>query len=126
MKCLAVVSVVLAGAIGCGLMPAFAAPSPSDVGVFVQAATSCPPANFALFGACVTILSTDPIVCGRPLIGYTMLSRSMMRKLDEAGNFVSLRGATVEEEICGQPLYEFKEFKRGIFPPCPLPQECGG
>lgn len=126
MKTLAVVPVVLACAIGCGFMTASAAPSPSDIGVFVQADTSCPPANFALFGACVTILSTDPIVCGRPLVGYTMLSRSMMRKLDEAGNFVSLRGATVEEEICGQPLYEFKEFKRGIFPPCPLPQECGG
>ena len=126
MKTLAVVPVVLACAIGCGFMTVSAAPGPSDVGVFVQADTSCPPANFALFGACVTILSTDPIVCGRPLIGYTMLSRSMMRKLDEAGNFVSLRGATVEEEACGQPLYEFKEFKRGIFPPCPLPQECGG
>jgi len=126
MKTLAVVPVVLACAIGCGFMTASAAPSPSDIGVFVQADTSCPPANFALFGACVTILSTNPIVCGRPLVGYTMLSRSMMRKLDEAGNFVSLRGATVEEEACGQPLYEFKEFKRGIFPPCPLPQECGG
>ena len=126
MKRLAVVSVVLVCAIGCGLMTTSAASSSSDVGVFVQADTSCPPANFALFGPCVTILSTDPIVCGHPLIGYTMLSKSMMKKLDEAGNFVSLRDATAEEEICGQPLYEFKEFKRGIFPPCPLPQECGG
>jgi len=126
MKTLAVVPVVLACAIGCGFMTASAAPSSSDIGVFVQADTSCPPANFALFGACVTILSTDPIVCGRPLVGYTMLSRSMMRKLGEADSFVSLRGATVEEEACGRPLYEFKEFKRGIFPPCPLPQECGG
>ena len=124
MKSLAVVSVVLVCAIGCGLMTASAAPG-YDIGVFVQADTSCPPANFALFGACVTILSTDPIVCGHPLVGYTMLSRSMMRKLDEVGNFVSLRDATSEEEICGQPLYEFKEFKRGLFPPCALPQECG-
>jgi len=106
-KSLAVVSGVLVCAIGCGLMTASAAPSPSDVGVFVQADTSCPPANFALFGPCVTILSTDPIVCGHPLIGYTMLSKPMMKKLDEAGNFVSLH-------------------QRGIFPPCPLPQECGG
>src|SRR6059036_3034883 len=48
MKSLAVVSVVLVCAIGCGLMTASAAPSSSDVGVFVRADTSCPPANFAL------------------------------------------------------------------------------
>ena len=126
MKSLAFVSVVLACAIGCGLMTASAAPGTGDIGVFVRVDTSCPPANFALFGACVTILSRDPVVCGHPLIGYTMLSKSMMKKLNEAGNFVSLRDATAEEEICGQPLYEFKEFKRGIFPPCALPQECGG
>ena len=125
MKSLAVVPVVLACAIGCGLLTASAAPGTGDIGVFVQADTSCPPANFALFGPCVAILSTDPIVCGHPLVGYTMLSRSMMRKLDEVGNFVSLRDATVEEQVCGQPLYDFKEFKPGLFPPCALPQECG-
>jgi len=36
MKSLAVVSVVLVCAIGCGLMTASAAPSSSDVGVFVR------------------------------------------------------------------------------------------
>ena len=63
---------------------------------------------------------------GHRLVGYTMLSKSMMKKLNEAGNIVSPRDATAEKEICGQPLCEFKEFKGGIFPPCPLSQECGG
>lgn len=125
MKRFAVLAILLACAIGCGLMTASAAPT-SDVGVFIEADTSCPPANFALFGPCVTILSTDPVVCGHPLIGYAMLSKSDLKKLNEIGNFVSLRGVTTEEEACGRPLYEFKEFKRGVFPPCPLPQECGG
>ena len=125
MKRFAVLAILLACAIGCGLMTASAAPT-SDVGVFIEADTSCPPANFALFGPCVTILSTDPVVCGHPLIGYAMLSKSDLKKLNEIGNFVSLRGVSTEEEACGRPLYEFKEFKRGVFPPCPLPQECGG
>jgi hypothetical protein len=60
------------------------------------------------------------LVCA---IGCGLMTASAAR---EAGNFVSLRDATAEEEICGQPLFEFKEFKQGIFPPCPLPQECGG
>lgn len=125
MKHFAVLSILLACAIGCGLMTASAAPT-FDVGVFIQADASCPPANFALFGPCVTILSTDPVVCGHPLVGYAMLSKSDLKKLNGVGNFVSLRDATTEEDVCGRPLYEFKEFKRGVNPPCPLPQECGG
>jgi hypothetical protein len=125
MNRLAVVFPVLVCVIGCGLMTASAGPQ-SDAGVFLVPDTSCPPANFAIYGPCVTILSTDPIVCGHPVAGYTELSKSLMRKLSEIGNFVSLRGTTIEGEVCGQPLFVFKEFKRGVPPPCPIPQECGG
>src|SRR5262245_3216445 len=98
MKRFAVLAILLA----CAIMTASAAPGPA-VGVFIQADTSCPPANFALFGPCVTILSTDPVVCGHPLIGYAMLSKSDLKKLNEIGNFVTLHGVTTEEDVCGQP-----------------------
>jgi len=116
---------LLCGFIGCSLPAAADTGHPSDAGVFLRPDTSCPPANFAIYGPCRTILSRDPVVCGYPLVGYSVLSKSQMKKLAEIGYFVSTRDSTIEGTLCGKPLYDFKEFKLGAMPPCPLPQECG-
>src|SRR5262245_18553840 len=93
--------------VGCGLLTADPG-KPRDVGVFLRPDDSCPPANFAVYGACYTILSRDPIVCGYPLVGYSVLSNSDIKKLEGTGSFVSAYDAFTDETLCGETLFVFK------------------
>lgn len=108
---------------GWGLATAGGTKVSSDVGVFLQPDASCPPANFALHGPCLSVLSTNPVVCGYPLFAYGKVSKSQVKKLAKTGYFVALRG-TIEGDACGKPLFRFKDIRPGAFPPCPTPQEC--
>ena len=108
MKSSAVIPLALLCAVViCGLAMAGGSSGSSDLGVFLRPDASCPPANFALYGACPTIVSTNPVICDYPLIGYGIVSKSLTKKLDRIGYFVALRGTFVGE-VCGKKLFRFR------------------
>jgi hypothetical protein len=115
---------LLCALVGWGLAMAGGTKVSSEVGVFLQPDASCPPANLGLYGPCLSVLSTDPVVCGYSLFAYGKVSKSQMKKLAQIGYFVALRG-TIEGDACGgKLLFRFKDIRRDEFPPCPTPQGC--
>ena len=120
---IAVLVAVVCAVAGCGSLTAEPG-KPHDIGFYLLPNDGCPPANYAVYSQCVAVLSRDPIVCGHPLVGYSVLSNSDIKKLEEIGSFVSANGAFTDQRLCGQMLFEFKEFKRGIPASCPVPAEC--